>query len=250
MNLLAETLKKRGSAVRTTFLKTGHIFAYLLVQFLVKLLVRNRNRAYPIRLLIDEKPQLFMRLFKLWLALDVLSISVRFFFSVLIPARRGRVVIVEEYFNASIADYIYLAHILHLPSNTVAEAVNFVTKVLQTNYPKCTVFLDAADDVLEQRWGERKSFQETPQYLQMQRTLLLSAGKLSGSFLHIDTGGRTVSETQQIITNHVLGRLRGKENVPVQTELDPLLNSKSKNPFALLAFCSTTRLQCGESTDI
>lgn len=203
IKLSASALKVNGLRVKTTFIKTGHIFAYLLETVLAKMLVGGRKDAYPIRALIEDKPHMFKRLFKLWLTLDVLSISIRFILTVYLPLKMRRIVIVEEYFSATIADYIYLARVLDLPFKTVSHAVRFMQRLLQLSGPIQTIFLDAPSVVLEKRWSQRSSLNEKTDYLQMQRTLLLSASKLSSSFLYVETGNKTIGETHRLIINHL-----------------------------------------------
>jgi hypothetical protein len=203
MNTLASKLKARGLRVKVTSLKTGHLFAYILEVVLAKMLVRWRKDVYSIRALIEDKPHLFKRLFKLWLTLDVLSISIRFILTVYIPLKMRLIVIVEEYLFATIADYIYLAKVLGLPFKTVSPAVRFMLRLLQLSSPIQTIFLDAPNVVLEKRWGQRSSLNEKTEYLQMQRTLLLSASKLSSSFLYVETGNKTIGETHRLIINHL-----------------------------------------------
>lgn len=203
IKLSAYALKMKGLRVKTTSIKTGHIFAYLLETVLAKIVVGKRKDAYPVRALIEDKPRLFKRLFRLWLTLDVLSISIRFILSVYLPLKMRRIVIVEEYFSATIADYIYLAKVLVLPFKTVSPAVRFMQRLLQLSGPMQTIFLDAPNVVLEKRWGQRSSLNEKTDYLQMQHTLLLSASKFSSSFLYVETGNKTIGETQRLIINHL-----------------------------------------------
>lgn len=204
IRLLASELKARGLRVKTTSIKTGHIFAYLLKVFLAKILVRGRKDVYPIRALIEDKPHLFGRIFKFWLTLDMLSISIRFTLTIYIPLKMRRIVIVEEYLFATIADYIYLARVLGLPFKAISPMIGFVLKLLQLGGITQTIFLDALDKTLEKRWDKRSSLNEKTEYLQMQRTLLLFIAKFfSSSFLYLDTGNRTIGETHKLILQEI-----------------------------------------------
>lgn len=203
MKLLACSLKRRGLRVKTTFIKTGHLFAYVMELVLVKILFGMPKDRHPIRLLIEDKPCLFKRLFRLWLVLDTLSVLIRFIVTVSIPLKLKRVVIVEEYFDAAIADYIYLAEVLNLPLKNVSHAVNFMTRLFESHKPMQTLFLDAENTVLENRWNQRSSFSEKPEYIRMQRKLLYSIARFSSSFLYTETSNKTVAETHKIIMNHL-----------------------------------------------
>jgi len=61
MKLLASELKRKGTKVKLSFLKTGHIIAYFLTIILAKMLVGKRGDVYSIRALIEEKPHIFRR---------------------------------------------------------------------------------------------------------------------------------------------------------------------------------------------
>jgi thymidylate kinase len=204
MNLLAPELKARGLRVKVTSLKTGHVFAYFLEVVLAKMLVGEEKDVSPIRVLIEDKTTLFKRLFKLWLSLDIISISIRFILTAYIPLKLRRIVLVEEYFPATITDYIYLAKVLDLPFKTISPAVRFMQRLLQLSGPMQTIFLDAPNVVLEKRWSQRSSLNEKTDYLQMQRTMLLSVSKLSSSsFLYVETTNKTIGKTHRLIVNHL-----------------------------------------------
>ena len=205
MKLLALTLKRRGVKVKTSSLKTGHIFAYFLQIILAKMLTRRRD-VFPIRALIEEKSHIFRKLFKLWLYLDVVSIAVKFLFSVLIPLKLGYVVLVEEYIPATIADYIYLSKIIGFALKPKSFAITFPLRLMYTGGFTHTIFTDAENDVLKNRQRRRGSFEEKEDYLSMQRNLLLSISrKLSNRLLYLDTGKRTIEETHKLIRTWLMG---------------------------------------------
>lgn len=210
IRLLASNLETRGFKVRTTPLKTGHLLAYLLAAALARIAV-NAKHANPITGLVQEKPHLFKSLFKLWLILDLLSIHARFLLTVYLPAKMRRVVIVEEYIPAVIADYVYLTGILGFPLKESSFALNLMLRLLYLCGCTQTIFLDAHNSALEKRWSNRNSLEEKSDYLQMQRNLLLSISKrFSSSFLYIDTSNKTIRETHDLIVNHLVG-LRNPE---------------------------------------
>lgn len=204
MRFLVSMLKSRGLKVRITFIKTGHIFAHLLETLLAKMLVSRRKDVCSIRALIEYKSFIFRKLFRLWLILDMLSISIRFFFSVYLPSKMGQIILIEEYIPATIADYIYLAKTMNLPVKNIIFAINYMLRLLHMRNPTLTIFLDARDSFLVERWRRRKSLNEKADYLKMQRTLLLNLSKnLSRNFIHIDTTNKTIKEAHRLIVNHL-----------------------------------------------
>lgn len=200
MRLLASNLSAEGFRVETTFLKSGHLLAYLLGVFLAKLCTEGRRKISLIRALVEERATLFRRLFKLWLILDMLSVLTRFFLRVYLPAKAGRIVLVEEYLPATIADHLYISKALGLSVKEISFATNFMCRLLYLGGSVLTVFLDAPDSILEERWEKRGSPRENSSYLLIQRTLLLSLYKrFSRCFLYVNTGNGTIDEVYKEI---------------------------------------------------
>lgn len=207
MRLLASELKHKKIKVKLSFLKTGHIFAYLLEVFLAKMLASKRKDVYPIRALLEEKPHIFKKIFRLWLSLDVISISIKFLFTIYIPLKLGYIIIVEEYIPAVISDYIYLCRITECILKPESLAIALLLKLMRLGRFTQVVFLDAENDELRLRWKRRGSPYEKDDYLKMQRTTLLSISrKLSSSeLLYINTGKQAVRETHQLIKKRLMG---------------------------------------------
>lgn len=205
IRLLASKLRAKGLKVRTTFLKTGHIFAFLLEVILFRMLIRERKNVYPLRALIEEKQYFFKKLFKLWLIFDIVSVLIHFMFRIYIPLKMRHIVVVEEYIPATIADYVYLAKVLNLPLRNISSAIYLMLRLLHLSGFMQTIFLDADENVLRSRWSRRGSLDEKPDYLQMQRTLLLSfSEKFSSTFLYINTSSKTINETHRLIIEHLI----------------------------------------------
>jgi len=211
IGLLASKLGNKGVRVKTTSLKINHFLAFILVVILVKMLcARNKRKDAPfIRALIEEKPCLFRRLFKLWLTLDVLSIYIRFLLTIYLPLKMRHIVIVEEYLPSTIADHVYVARILGLPIKSPSTAVSFMLRMVHLGGSMQTIFLDAHNNVLKDHWRARRmNLDERPDYLNMQRTILLSLSKKlsSDDLLYIDTSKQTIEETHKLITDHLRAR--------------------------------------------
>jgi len=205
MNLLASKLREKGLKIKTTLLKTNHLLARLLTLILARILVRCRKEVYPIRTLIEDEPIIFKKLFKLWLILDSFSISLRFLSTVLLPAKMGYIILVEEYIPATISDYMYLSKAVGLPPETSSFAIRSMLRLMHEGGPTQIIFLDAQADALELRWGSRGNLDEKPDYLQTQRTTLLSLSKMLSSYevLYIDTTNQNIKETHELIVNHL-----------------------------------------------
>jgi len=210
MKLLALELKRRRVKVKVSYLKTGHIFAYFLEVILARMFAGKRRDVYPIRALLEEKPHFFSRIFRLWLALDVISVALKFLFSVYLPLKLGYVVLVEEYIPATISDYIYLSKIAGFTLGTRSFAKTFLLKLMYLGGFMQIVFLDAENSELKCRWKRRGSFDERNDYLNMQRTVLLSISRrLSSSrLLYIDVSKQTVEETHQLIRKQLMSEVK------------------------------------------
>lgn len=204
MKLLASELRKKGLKIKTTFLKTNHLLARLLTLILAYILI-SKNDVYPVRALIEDKPMIFKRLFKLWLVLDLFSISLRFLSTIFLPVKMGYIILVEEYIPATISDYIYLNKAIGLPRETLSFAVRFMLRLMHVGNPTQVIFLDARLETLDLRWKSRGSLDEKPDYLQMQRTTLLSLSRMLSShrMLYMDTTNRNIRETHNLIVNRL-----------------------------------------------
>ena len=185
-------------------LKTNHFFARTLTLFLVKLLTKKRKDVYPIKALIDEKPVVFRKLFKLWLFLDIFSIFIQFLVTIYFPLKRGYIVLVEEYIPAAIADYTYMGRALNVPFETFSFAVNFLIKLMQLAQAQ-VIFLNADTRTLNIRWKHRGSLDEKSDYLHMQRTTLLSLSKklTFHELIYIDTTNQNIKETHELIISRL-----------------------------------------------
>jgi len=205
MKLLYLNLKKKGLKAKMGFLKTGHLFAYILEVFLAKMLAGRRRYVFPIRALVEEKTHLFKRIFRLWLSLDLISITIKFLVSIYIPLKLGYTVLVEEYIPAIISDYIYLGKIIKFPLKKGSFVINYLLRLMSLCNPTQIIFFDAEKDELALRWKLRGSFDEREDYIRMQRSILLRISKkLSYKFLYINTGTKTIKETHELIINRLL----------------------------------------------
>lgn len=209
MKLLASELKRRKVKVKVSYLKTGHIFARFLEVILARMFAGKRKDVYPIRALFEERPYFFSRIFGLWLALDLISIALKFLLSIYLPLKLGYVVLVEEYIPATISDYIYLSRIARFALKAQSFAITFPLKLMYIGGYTQIVFLDAENSELKRRWKRRGSFDERDDYLDMQRTVLLSISRRlsSNRLLYMNTSKQTVEETHQLIKKQLMSKV-------------------------------------------
>jgi thymidylate kinase len=206
MKILYSKLKQGGFRVWISYLKRGHLLASLLESLLAKMLAGKRKDVYPIRALLEERPTLLKRIFRLLLSLDLISIISKFLASIYLPSRLGYIVLVEEYIPATISDYIYLGSVINSPLKVNSFFINYLLRLMKLCGPIQIIFLDASNDELKRRWGLRGSHDERKDYLQMQRTLLLRMSRELSSYglIYIDTGVKTLTEVQKLIMTQIL----------------------------------------------
>lgn len=205
INNLARGLELEGFKVKKTFLKTGHLFAYLFEVFLAKILVREKLEFSPIRALLQKKAKTFKRLFRIWVLLDLMSITLRFLFKVYIPLKLGYTVLCEEYIPAILADYKYISKNLKLKPSTVSFPLRYISKLGHLAPPTKVIYLDADMNTLLSRWDERGSGKVLPRYIKMQRSLLLSISNnfSPGELLYINTKNCGIEETLEKVTKNL-----------------------------------------------
>jgi hypothetical protein len=206
MKILYSKLKRKGLKTKMSFLKTGHLFAFILEILLSRIVANKRKDVFPIRALVEQRPTLFRRIFRLWLGLDLISITLKFLAGIYLPLKLGYTILIEEYIPATISDYVYLSRITNFPLRVNSFAINYLLKLMDLCGPTQIIFLDAKNDELRIRWKLRRSLDEREDYIQMQRTLLLqiSRGLSSMNFIYINTGAKTLVETQKLIMNQLL----------------------------------------------
>jgi len=206
MRLLCSKLKQKGLKTKISPLKSNQLLASILVILLTRIFACKIKNVFPIRALIEERPTLFRKIFRLWLGLDLISITLKFLISIYLPLRLGYIVLVEEYIPATISDYIYLSRFVNFPLKMNSFTINYLLRLMNLCRPTQIIFLDAKDDELRIRWKLRKSFDEKEDYLQMQRTLLLQISKelSSMNFVYINTEAKTLEETQKLIMSQLL----------------------------------------------
>ncbi len=185
MRLLAEHLRSKGFKVKVTWLKVGNLWAYPLYKIALMGCPIFRNKF----------------LFKLWIVLDILAVSLKFLISIWLPFKTGHIVLIEEYLPAVAADYIHIARINSCPLKDVMTTIAYIYR-LAVLMPFTSVFLDANNTILRKRWKARGTLDEKTEYISMQRKLLLPLTKLlSHRLIYIDTSDSAVKEINHRLEN-------------------------------------------------
>jgi hypothetical protein len=200
--LLRKRLSDRGYRVASTFLKTGHLFSYLFLRLLARGTAGHEGpEVAPIRALVDLRPDLFRRLFRAWLVLDVVSVVVKSLFAVYLPVKSGYLVLVEEGIPATMADYFYLCDVLELPLEDSFVAIRLLAALHAGMGPVAIALLDADKSSLRSRSVERGGFIEREDYVLAQRELIpaISRALSRETFLELDTTSRSRSETSDFV---------------------------------------------------
>lgn len=182
---LDKYFKFKGFKVKITQFKVGNLWAYPLYKLASMGLPIFRNNF----------------LLKLWIILDIFAISLKFLISIWLPFKAGRIVLVEEYLPATIADYIHIARINGYKLKDVRGIIAYIYR-LSASVPFTSIFLDANDVTLRKRWKLRGTPDEKPDYLIMQRKVLFSLTKLLSSHLVcINTSNSTLKEVSRFLRN-------------------------------------------------
>lgn len=178
IKLLALALTSKGLKVKITWLKVGNLWAYPLYKVASRGLPIFKNKC----------------LFKLWIILDIVAMSLKFLISIWLPFKAGRILLIEEYLPAAVTDYLHIARINGYQLKDVIALITHAHR-LAVLLPFTSVFLDANDTTLVERWKSRGTPAEKPEYIFMQRKLLLSLAKfLSNHTLYIDTSNTTFKD--------------------------------------------------------
>lgn len=202
---LSSKLESEEYRVKKYFLKTGHLFAYIFEVLLAHLFVTEKQDVSPIRTLLTERPEVFKRLFGIWIFLDLISITAKFIVKIYIPLKLGYTLLIEEYIPAILADYIHISKSINLEPGAISFPIGLISKLAYLAEPMTVIYLDADTKELSSRWKNRGSRKEVSKYLQMQRSLLLALSKKFSSekLVHVNTTNQTVLETLEEITKEL-----------------------------------------------
>ena len=96
IRLLHNYLETKNCRSVSTYIKSSHIFANLLSQSLRRMGL-SENVVYPDGVVESyPKKSIVRKIFPLWVFLDSISLTLKFFFSVIVPFSLGYTVLIEE----------------------------------------------------------------------------------------------------------------------------------------------------------
>lgn len=169
IKLLEDHFKSENIRVVKTFIKSSHGFAYILGRSLLALGVHQKvlyrdglSRLYPRRDVVRG-------LFPLWSFLDVLSIAVKFFFTVYVPFCLGFTILIEEGLLMTLHTYLVSFPVFFKTEPKVLPLLpSLLGWVMGKNH--VNVVLDATDEELSlRRMGRRYRQNELSEYTYLQR---------------------------------------------------------------------------------
>jgi thymidylate kinase len=196
--LLRKILRKKHAKVKPIFIRSNHLFAYMFYKMLTK--IRPHHFSHPDGFVEGPDPQLLLNLWDLWFYLQILSILLLIWWRVYLPLFFGYTVIAERYIPDIYTDLINMASHPGKPYRFKEKIIYLLLNFI----PKNTVFicLDASHSKLLQRYKMRKSNQERPEYILLQKKFNKSFLKWRTS-LYLDTSEMSISQVHRKIVEYV-----------------------------------------------
>lgn len=199
--------KLQRAGVSKCHIRTNNLLAYALSFFPAKIIAKG-EMIEPISTLHMKRPELFRKLLKLWLLLDIISIYIRYLIQVKLPSAFGRIVLAEDLLIGTICDYVHIANAFDLNLKDFRWALKSLQKLIITTHGLYVVILDASKKTLAERWSSRGSFHIDKVYLNdpldyittFRRLPLVIVKALGLSYLYLNTEGKSASH----VTNSIL----------------------------------------------
>lgn len=180
-------LKERGVRIKESSIRLNHLFAYLYLLLVVRIL--NYKGSEPISTLGKYNPQVFVKLFSLWKHIMLLSLLIKYLISIYIPLKIFRKnVIVEDYLLVTICDLVWVATWFNIPPESLLNELSVLLKFL-VKLPMKIVHLKATYENLVKRWFIRGSFERDKVYMITGFTYIKfheSCAEALLRFLHLD----------------------------------------------------------------
>ena len=185
IKLLEDYLKSKNIRVGKTLIKSSHAFAYILGRSLLALGVCEKV-SYPDGLTrIHPRRDVVRGLFPLWSFLDMLSIAIKFFFTVYVPFSLGFTVFIEEGLLMTFHTYLVsFPRFFKTKPKVLPLLPSLLGWIMGKNH--VNVVLDAADEELNlRRIGRSYRQNELPEYVYLQRKWIKRLN--SGNSIIIET---------------------------------------------------------------
>lgn len=191
IKLLRSYFLLNKNKVVMTFIKSNHLLAYLMIRFL-KLMGRK----------IDE------RLFIILYLLDMISILVKFFFTVYIPFHLGFTIIMEEGPIMTLFTYV-----VRYPkfNNIKLEKPSFILRMIGwiSKQKNINIILNAEEDELIRRRKNRKYRQyESSEYVRLQKKWLNQISNHLSNTIFIETTKLSAIQTHKLIITEIERRMQ------------------------------------------
>lgn len=208
--LLCKKLRNLGLNVKTSYVRFNHIFAYLLTLLLAKIVDKN-SKFEPLSTIHKYNPSLFNKLYKLWLAFFIISITIKYVIAIYLPYKLRRIVLVEDGILTTICDYLHILKAFNISSNA-AFVTNYLLKMSKLCPDTYVVLLDASKKTLLNRWKIRGSFDIDKYYLcdpldyvgYLKKMLPKLARNMGVRNLFVNTDAQTPDKVANIILRWML----------------------------------------------
>jgi hypothetical protein len=197
IRLLEDHFKSENIRVVKTFIKSSHGFAHILGRSLLALGVYEEvlypdglTRMYPRR-------DVVRKLFPLWSFLDMLSIAIKFFFTVYIPFSLGFTILIEEGLLMTLHTYlISFPRFFNLEPKVLPYIPQLICWTMRKNH--VNVVLNATDEELRKRRRQRNYTQyEMPEYVHSQKKWIEHLN--CGDIVFVDTTNKPVMKVHNQI---------------------------------------------------
>lgn len=210
IRLLSRTLRRSGSTPKISWLKTNHLFAYILL-YLLSRIVTIRKPDYLIRVFLTYHRRLFDRIYNVWLALDLISMLVRYITTILLPLKLGRIILVEEYVPAILADLHYFNYRLKRKRKPwIARLYETILLAIYNKHKNIVVYIYADPQVLHKRWIKRGTPIEDLTYILFQEKILKKLAMIlpAEKRIFINTSHRSLIEVHNEIYGSLIQLIR------------------------------------------
>lgn len=205
-SILHDVLRRRGTRVTKTYLKTMNILSHILIVFILKIIGEKSNGMSPWRFLAERRRTLVKKLFNLLVIADCISLSIKFLIRIYIPLLMNNSVIVEEYLSSTIADYISFKSRGLWGSwggLIISLAQRYHAMVREMSY---FIYLYAPQSILRERWRSRGTLFERNGYLEMQQRILRGVIRQLGGACYLEIS--TAYRPPYSVTKEILGHLK------------------------------------------
>lgn len=195
IRLLRDHLRLNGIRVVTTFIKSSHVLAYILMRSLIAPRTYEKTSYSGRFTRIYSRREVIKRLLPLWCFLDALSIAAKFFFTVYLPFCLGFTILIEEGLIMTLFSYnVSFPHFFDTQPTVpplVSSLLEYVTSKNHLN-----IVLNASVEELDRRRRHRSYRQnELNEYIAMQKKWIKQLN--FGNTIFIDTTEKPIAKVHK-----------------------------------------------------